>query len=162
MMDLKDVVMTLSVLLALWVYFTNTKNYQRQLTADNALRFIAAHQKLVDTKFLSENRDKLESGAFHRDTPNAEEDKKFIELLRAFEQIALLQKAKAIPESANTYMFGWIAQKIEPILTQDERDDDYWVVAVEFIKNMKSLADDLDKKTKIERVQYFQNINFDK
>jgi hypothetical protein len=91
------------------------------LTIDNALRFIDAHQKLVDTKFLSENRDKLESGDFHRDTPNAKEDKKFIELLRAFEQIALLQKAKAIPESANTYMFGWIAQKIEPLLTNARR-----------------------------------------
>jgi len=159
-MDLKDVVMTLSVFVAVAVYATNSIRYRRQLTVDNALRFIDSHQKLVDTKFLSENRDKLESGTFHRNKSDEAENKKFIELLRAFEQIALLQKAKAIPESANTYMFGWIAQQIEPLLTEEEKDDCYWVVAVEFIKNMKSLADDLDKKTDGERVQYFQDINF--
>ena len=76
--DLKDI----GVFLALVVYATNSAWHYRQLTVDNALRFIDAHQKLVDTKFLSENRDKLESGDFHRDTPNGEEDKKFIELLK--------------------------------------------------------------------------------
>jgi hypothetical protein len=99
----------------------------------------------------------MEKGTFRRDTSDEDKNKQFIKLL---EEIALLQKAKAIPKSVNTYMFGWMGQQIQPMLTTDERNDVYWTLAIEFLDEMKSLADDFDKKSKNERIEYFKNINF--
>jgi len=158
--DAKDIATVLGVIIALVVYITNSIHHYRQSTIDNALRFIEAHQKLVDTKFLSENYREMEKDTFRRDTNNEDMNKKFVLLLRAIEHIALLQKARAIPRSVNTYMFGWMAQQLQPLLTPDERNDIYWTLAVEFLDEMKSLADDFDKQTKNERVEYFKNINF--
>jgi len=158
--DAKDLATILGVIIAVVVYVTNSVHHYRQSIIDNALRFIEAHQNLVDTEFLSENIREMEKGTFRRDTVDEETNKKFIKLLRAIEQTALLQKARAIPSSVNTYMFGWMAQQIQPLLTPDERNDIYWALAVEFLDEMKSLADDFDRQTKNERVEYFKNINF--
>lgn len=158
--DVKDIATITGVVIALIVYITNSFHHRRQSAIDNALRFIDVHRRLVETRFLAENFHEMERGTFQRDLNNEEMNKNFIVLLRALEQIALLQKAKAIPESVNTYMFGYISQQIQPLLTPNERNDIYWTLAVEFLDKMKSLADDFDKKTVNDRVKYFKELKF--
>jgi len=57
-------------------------------------------------------------------------------------------------------MFGWAAQKIQPILTAKERDNVYWELAVQCLDELKDAADDFYKKKKAERQEYRRKDHF--
>jgi hypothetical protein len=151
---------TVGVVIALAVYISNSKAQHRQRTVENVVRFQEAHARLFQSRFLSENLQAMEEGTFARDVNNKEMERHFSRLLGDIEYLALLQRTGAISKTMNVYMFGWFAQRIQPILTSRERNNVYWQLAVEFLDEMKKQADQFNGMSSGERRAYFQSEHF--
>lgn len=145
------------VLIALVVYITNSFYQYKQRISDNAIRYMEVNTKLFEHEFLSKNIQAMEDGTFER---KAEDEKSFNRLLVEIEHLALMSKRGVVSKSANVYMFGWFARHIQPVLTEKERNNVYWELAVEFLDDLKEEADDFYKKTKEQRQEYFEKNHF--
>jgi hypothetical protein len=155
-----SVATTLGVIIALVVYISNSKAQDRQRVVENVVRFQEAHARLFQNEFLSDNLQAMEEGTFARDLNDKEMERHFSRLLGDIEYFALLQKAGAISRTMNVYMFGWFAQRIQPVLTSQERSNVYWQLAVEFLDEMKKEADEFSRVSPEERREYFQSNHF--
>jgi len=151
---------TLGVIIALVVYISNSRAQDRQRVVENVVRFQEAHAKLFQNRFLSDNLQAMEEGTFVRDLNIKEMERHFSRLLGDIEYFALLQKTGAISRTMNVYMFGWFAQRIQPVLTSQERGNVYWQLAVEFLDEMKKEADKFSRVSPEERREYFQSNHF--
>src|ERR1035438_6860437 len=151
--DWRNIATIAGVLVALVVYVTNSVQYRKQRTIDNSLRFITVHQRLFQNPFLDHNWLAIEKGGFKRDRANKQMEAEFAQLLGEIEYLAILQKAGVLSRTMNIYMFGWWAQRLQPLLTPDERNNVYWELAVGYLDEMKSAADDFYKLSKQERTR---------
>ena len=145
------------VVVAIAVYITNSIFQYKQRISDNALRYIEAHRRLFENKFLRENIQAMEKGTFKR---TEEDETEFNRLLGEIEHIALLSNSGVISKTANIYMFGWFARHLQPVIKPEERNNIYWEVAVEFLDTLKKDADDFFKKTKDERKTFLNKNHF--
>lgn len=145
---------------ALTVYTTNSVQQRRQRRVENALRFIAAHQRLWQTPFIAKNLHAMEAGTFSRASWNEATEDEFSKFLGDLEELALLLQSRIVSQRLSIYMFGWVAQKIQPLLTAKERDNVYWELAVQCLDELKDAADDFYKKTKAERQEYHRRDHF--
>ena len=146
--------------IALFVYITNSLQQRRQRRIENALRFLAVHQRLWQTPFLEKNLPAMEAGTFSRESWDAAMENDFSRFLGDLEELALLLQSRVVSQQLSIYMFGWFAQKIQPILTAKERDNVYWELAVQCLDELKDAADDFYKKTKAERQEYHRRNHF--
>jgi hypothetical protein len=158
--DGRNIATIVGTVIALGVYITNSIQQQRQRRVENALRFIAAHQRLWQTPFITKNLHAMEAGTFSRTSWNEATEDDFSKFLNDLEDLALLLQSRIVSQQLSTYMFGWVAQKIQPILTAKERDNVYWELAVQCLDELKDAADDFYKKTKSERQQYHRRDHF--
>ncbi|MGB2755959.1 MAG: hypothetical protein WBD75_02955 [Phycisphaerae bacterium] len=158
--DWRNIATIVGVIIALVVYITNSVRQHRQRKVENIERYLRAHQRLFRSPFLAHNWKAFEDGTFKRDITNQKLERDFSTLLGEIEYFALLQSTRAISDSMSIYMFGWWAQKLQPLLTPEERNNVYWEQAVHFLDEMKSAADDFYKMTKEERQKYFRRPHF--
>jgi hypothetical protein len=158
--DGRNIATVIAAFIALVVYATNSVQQHRQRVIDNAIRFVTAHQRFVASKFIRDNWPAMEAGTFTRDTSNSAMEAEFSRLLGEIEYLALLQRTGALSQTLFIYMFGWWAQRIQPILRVEERNSVYWELAVRFLDEMKQAADDFYKLTKTERDSYHNQKHF--
>jgi|SRR5580704_4290193 hypothetical protein len=158
--DGRNIATIVGTAVALTVYITNSIQQRRQRRVKNALRFIAAHQRLWQTPFITKNLRAMEAGAFSRTSWSEATEDDFSKFLGDLEELALLLKSGIVSQHLSIYMFGWAAQKIQPILTANERDNVYWELAVQCLDELKDAADDFYKKTKAERQRYHRTDHF--
>jgi hypothetical protein len=158
--DYRNIAVIGGVIIALIVYITNSYYQYKQRVSDNALRYIGVHEKLFNNEFLASNIRAMDLGTFKRDTTDDKSETDFNRLLGEIEHLALLAKHGVVSKSANVYMFGWFASKIQPVLTSEERNNVYWELAVQFLDDLKREADDFYKLSKDERKKYFQKNHF--
>lgn len=156
----RNIATIIGTVVALTVYITNSVQQRRQRRIENALRFIAAHQRLWQTPFIAKNLPAMEAGTFSRLSWNEETEDDFSKFLGDLEELALLLQSGIVSQQLSIYMFGWVAQKIQPILTAKERDNVYWELAVQCLDELKDAADDFYKKTKAERQEYHRRDHF--
>lgn len=102
----------------------------------------------------------MEKGTFKRDEANEKMEKAFREMLSDAEDFALLQKAGGAPASINAYMLGYFAKHIYPALTDREKAEPYWELAIEFIFETKKDAEKFDSLSKAERLKYISKNHF--
>jgi hypothetical protein len=57
-------------------------------------------------------------------------------------------------------MLGWFAKKIFPELTDREKAEPYWELAVDFIRETKLQAETLDAMPKEKRLDYLKANHF--
>ena len=81
---------------------------------------------------------------------------KFNRFLGDVEKIAYLTSHKAVPVTVQVYMFGWFAQRIQPELTNGERDNVFWELAIHYIDELKKAADDYTKLETKKREKYLK------
>lgn len=153
----KNLAIILGVIVSLVVYITNSIYQYKQRISDNAIRYITLHDKLFENNFLKNNIQAMEDGSFER---KSSDEKSFNRLLGEIEHLAFLTKMGVVSKSMNIYMFGWFAQHIQPVLTENERKNIYWEMAVEFLDDLKNDADSFSEKTKQERKEYFNTNHF--
>ena len=102
----------------------------------------------------------MEAGTYKRDLENHEMEVRFNEFLSTCEHIALLHNAGGAPKSINAYMIGWFAKQIYPNLTDREKAEPYWELAVDFLRETKLQAEKLDSMSKEERLKYLGKNHF--
>jgi hypothetical protein len=158
--DWRNIATVVAAIIALVVYITNSIAQRRQREIDNAMRFSDAHRRLTNTEFILKNVREMEHGQFNRASWDEAMELDFNRFLGELEDYALLTRSGAVSQTASIYMFGWFAQKIQPILTKQERDNVYWELAVQFLDELKYAADDFYKKPKAERDTYHRKRHF--
>jgi hypothetical protein len=147
------------VIVAVVTYVTTSKAQSKQRSIDNAIRYWDCHSGLFSPdSYIHANLKAMEAGTYNRDESDSEMELKFHALLSTCEHIVLLQKAGGLPKSINAYMFGWFAKKIYPVLTDHEKAEPYWELAVDFLKETKLEAEKLDAMSKKERLAYLDKI----
>jgi len=159
--DWTHVTAILGVIIAVCTYVTTSRAQAKQRSIDNAIRYMDFHAKLFSPDgYIYANVKAMENGTYKRDKDDSEMELKFHALLSACENIVLLQKAGGIPKSINAYMFGWFAKKIYPEITDNEKAEPYWELAVDFIRETKLEAEKLDTMSKDERLAYLNKNHF--
>lgn len=152
---------TIGVVVAVATYVTATLAQGRQRSIDNAIRYWDCHGKLfAPDGYMRANVKAMEAGTYKRDPTDLAMEVKFNEFLSNCEHVALLQKAGGVPKAINAYMMGWFAKKIFPELTDREKAEPYWEIAVDFIRETKLEAERLDALPKDERIAYLKQNHF--
>ncbi|QWV93735.1 hypothetical protein KP004_00660 [Geomonas oryzisoli] len=149
------------VVIAVITYVTSTLANKRQRSIDNAIRYWDCHGKLfAPNGYIRSNVKAMEAGTYNRDLSDIEMEVKFNEFLSNCEHVALLQKAGGVPKTINAYMMGWFAKKIFPELTDREKAEPYWEIAVDFLRETKLEAERLDTFPKEKRIAYLKKNHF--
>jgi hypothetical protein len=159
--ELSHAATAIGVTVGLVTYITATRAQARQRRIDNAMRYWDCHAKLfAPDGYCKLNVKAMEAGTFKREPNDLAMETKFNELLSNCEHVALLQRTGVVPKSLDAYMFGWFAKQIFPALTDREKAEPYWEVAVEYIREAKLSAERLDTMPKEERSAYLKKNHF--
>lgn len=151
----------IGVVAALIVYIMNSLAQKRQRSIDNALRYLDYHFKIfAPSGYCSLNEKAMVCGTYKRDTDDSEMELKFNEFLSACEHMVLLNNAGGMTNSINAYMMGWFAKQIYPQLTDREKAEPYWELAVDFLRETKLEAEKLDSMSKDDRIKYLKKNHF--
>lgn len=157
LVDWKDVATIFGIAIALLTYLTNSYFQFRNKGIENLKRYFDAHDNLFEKDgFIMSNIKEFEAGTYKRDTTNEEMEKKLNRFLGDVEKIAYLTSHGAVPTTVQVYMFGWFAQKVHPHLTNGERGNIFWELAVHYIDELKKAADDYSKLPNEKREKYLK------
>lgn len=149
------------VVIAICVYKKNTRDQARQRSIDNATRYLTAHNKVFEVgSYLRTVVKDMEDGTYVRDIENKDLELKFNRFLGDMESIALLQIAGAVPKTINAYMLGWFCKKIYPTITDSEKANPYWQLAIDFIEETKKEAEALDGYSRSKKMEYLKRNHF--
>jgi hypothetical protein len=161
--DWKNIFTIMGVVAALIVYVMNSIAQKQQRAIDNAMRYLDYHSKMfAPGSYCRANVKAMENGTYKRNIEDHEMELKFTEFLSACEHMALLHKCGGAPQSINAYMMGWFAKHIYPQLTDKEKAEPYWELAVDFLRETKLEAEKLDSMSKDERIKYLRKNHFRK
>lgn len=133
--DWSYIATTIGVVVAVATYVSSVRAQTRQRAIDNALRYFDYHAKVFGPdSYCRANVKAMENGTFKRNHQDEAMEMKFNEFLSDCEHLAFLQRANAIPKSLNAYTIGWFAKKIFPELTDKEKAEPYWELAIDFLR----------------------------
>lgn len=140
--ELRNLATVIAALVALVVFIFNSRVQLRNQRIENIARFFDVHSRLMATDgFLMTRLPELERGTFRRDPGDAESERKFHLLLLQIEQLAILANNKAVPRSTQVYMFGMHAKPILDLLTEAERTNMFWELAVTYLEELAETTD---------------------
>ncbi len=155
--DWKDLATIVGIVIALLAYLTNSYFQIRNKNIENLKRYFDAHDKLFEPEgFIMSNIKEFEGNSYKRDTSNTEMEKKLNRFLGDVEKIAYLTSHNAVPSTVQVYMFGWFAKKIQPHLTNGERDNIFWELAIHYIEELNKAAADYEKLPNEKREKYLK------
>ena len=155
--DWKDIATIIGIVVAVLTYLTNSYFQFRNKRIENLKRYFDAHDKLFEADgFIMAHIKEFEAGSYKRDLNNEETEKKFNRFLGDVEKIAYLTSHGAVPATVQVYMFGWFAQKAHPHLTNGERGNIFWELAIHYIDELKKAADDYSKLPNEKREKYLK------
>ena len=155
--ECRDLAAIGGIVVAVLTYLTNSYFQFRNKNIENLKRFLDAHDKLFEVDgFIMMNVKALETAAYKRDSSDSEMEKKLNRFLGDVEKIALLTSHNAVPVAVQVYMLGWFAQKIHPHLTNGERNNPFWELAVYYLDELKKAADDYARLPNKEREKYLK------
>jgi len=155
--DWKNIAIIMGIFVSVLTYVTSTYFLLRDKKIENLKRYFDAHDKLFENDgFILSNIKELEVDTYKRDLNDKEMEVKFNRFLEDVEKIAYLTSHKAVPVTVQVYMFGWFAQRIQPHLTNGERNNKYWELAIHYIEELKKAADDYSKLDTKKREKYLR------
>ncbi len=155
--DWKDVATILALFVAVITYVTNSYFLFRNRRIENLKRYFDAHDKLFEKDaFIMTNIKAFEANIYKRNIDDEESEKKLNRFLGDVEKIAYLTSHGAVPATVQVYMFGWFVQKIQPHITNDERNNIFWELAIHYIDELKKAADDYSKLPNEKREKYLK------
>lgn len=155
--EIKDVATIIGIGLAYMTYRSNSNLQARTKNIENMQRYFDAHDALFEADgYLISIIHDLENDTYVRDITDKEMEKKINRFLGDIEKIAFLTAHDAVSIEIQVYMFGWFAQKIRPHLTNGEREEVFWELAIHYIDELKKAADDYKKLPTLERENYLK------
>lgn len=155
--DGKDIATIVGIVVAVLTYLTNSYFQFRNKRIENLKRYFDAHDKLFEANgFIMAHIKEFEADTYKRNITNQDAEKKFNRFLGDIEKIAYLTSHGAVPATVQVYMFGWLAQKVHPHLTNGERSNPFWELAIHYIDELKKAADDYSKLPNEKREKYLR------
>ncbi|HEY4837650.1 MAG TPA: hypothetical protein VIH72_03530 [Candidatus Acidoferrales bacterium] len=150
----KDIATIVGIIGALLTYGLNSWFQFRSKRIENLTRYFDAHNQLFEERgFIRKHIKELEANDCKRD---AEDPADFNGLLGGLEKIAYLTSYAAVPKEIQVYLFGWFAQRIQPLVTAGERNNVFWELAVHYLDELKKAADDYEKQPNERRERYLR------
>lgn len=133
----RDYATVVAASVALLVFIVNSFLHTRNERIENVARFIESHRQLFATDgFLASNLSDIDRNELKRDRNNAVMEAKFHRMLIEIEYLAILANNKAVPRSTQVYMFGYYARKILAIISEDERNNISWELALAYMDKL--------------------------
>lgn len=133
----RDYATVVAACVALLVFIVNSFLHTRNERIENVARFIESHRQLFATDgFLVSNLKEIDADELKRDPGNAAMEAKFHRMLIEIEHLAILANNKAVPRSTQVYMFGYYARKILAIVSESERNNITWELALAYIEKL--------------------------
>lgn len=155
--DARNLAAVIGIALAIITYATNSYFQFRNRRIENLKCYFDAHDKLFEPKsFIVHNIRALEDGTYVRKSSDGDGERLFNRLLGDIEKVAFLTSYGAASIEVQVYMFGWFAQKIQPHLTERERENVFWELAIHYLDELKKAADDYEKMPNEQRDKYLR------
>jgi hypothetical protein len=133
----RDYATVVAACVALLVFILNSFLHTRNERIENIARFIESHRQLFATGgYLASNLKDIDSDELKRDPGDAAMEARFHRMLIEIEYLAILANNKAVPRSTQVYMFGYYARKILPIVSESERNNITWELALAYIEKL--------------------------
>ncbi|MBX3732025.1 MAG: hypothetical protein KF791_05475 [Verrucomicrobiae bacterium] len=135
--ELRNWATVVAALVALLVFLVNSLLLVRNRRVENISRFIESHRRLFATDgYIASNLTAIESEALTRDHGDTAMEAKFHLMLLEVERLALLANNEAVPRHTQVYMFGWYARNIRNVITDKERDNMSWELALGYLDGL--------------------------
>lgn len=154
--DVRDLIVVMVSVLAGVQYVINSYSLLRNRNLENINRFLTVHQRLFEPDgYIMLNVEKWESGKVERDT-SPEMERKFHAMLLDIERLAILANNRASSEKLQVYMFGWYATRIVNLISEKERNDVFWELALNYLDDLARRSKDFAALNTQGRKQYME------
>lgn len=155
--ELRDYATVVAATIALLVFLFNSWVHFRNQRIENLTRFFDVHARmLAPDGFLMRYLVELEAGTFQRDLSDIDSERAFHTLLLQVEQLAMLAKHRAVPQSTQIYMLGLHARQIRHLLTAEDRKNMFWELAIDYLNKLADLTDAYEHMTPDQRKRFQQ------
>ncbi len=153
--ELRDYATVTAAITAVLVFAFNSRVQRRNRVIENLARFFEVHRRLLAVDgFLMKNFAAIEAGTFVRDPADEDTERKFHVLLLQIEQLAIFANNHAVPESTQVYMFGLYARHLLGVLTERDRENMFWELAINYLHRLAELTAEYERMTPAERVRF--------
>ena len=154
---LQDWATLAAAVVALSVFVFNSVFQLRNRRIENLSRFIEAHKRLfVDDGYIMKNIGAMNAGTLIRDFGNLEMEQKFHNMLLEVERLALLGNNKAVPPQTQVYMFGWYARHMVKLVSDAERGNMFWELALAYLNKLAERTSDYERLSQKERAKFWR------
>lgn len=153
--ELRDYATIIAAITAVLVFAFNSRVQRRNRVIENLARFFEVHRRLLAVDgFLMKHYAAMQAGTFVRDLEDEADERKFHVLLLQTEQLAILANNHAVPESTQVYMFGLYARHVLGVLTERDRENMFWELAINYLQRLAELTAAYERMTPAERVRF--------
>jgi len=153
--ELRDYATIIAAITAVLVFAFNSRVQRRNRVIENLARFFDVHRRLLAVDgFLMKHFAAIQAGTFVRDPADEDSERRFHVLLLQIEQLAILANNHAVPESTQVYMFGLYARYVLDLLTERERENMFWELAINYLRRLAKLTAEYELMTPAERVRF--------
>lgn len=136
---------------ALLVFVVNSLLLLRNRRIENLGRFIESHRELfLPDGYIVANLTAMQGNKLVRDAGDEVMEAKFHLMLVEIEHLALLANNHAVPRPTQVYMFGWYATQIHRVITDRERQNMSWELALGYLD---ALVQDTARYLQLTRAQ---------
>lgn len=155
--ELRDYATVAAALTALLVFAVNSYFQFRNRKLENLSRFFDVHRRLFSQGgYLEKHLDAFVGNTMRRDLSDPTSEADFHTMMLEVERLAILANNRAIPQSTQVYMFGWYAQRIDKLISDKERQEVFWELALSYLQRLASLADDYERATAERRRRFHE------
>ena len=135
--ELRNYATVLAALVALAVFLINSILLRRNRRIENFARFIEAHDRLFQRDgYIIRNIAAIDRDDLKRDMADEQMEALFQMMLIEIEHLAILANNNAVPRHTQVYMFGWYAQRILKVISEKERTNMSWELALHYLDQL--------------------------
>jgi hypothetical protein len=155
--ELRNWATVVAATVALLVFLVNSFLLVRNQRIENVSRFIETHRRLFARDgFIAANIAAIEAGTMTRDYSDAAMETKFHLMLLEVERLAILANNEAVPRPTQVYMFGWYARNILSVITEKERNNMSWELALGYLDGLAQDSSTYEKLTRTQRERFWR------
>jgi hypothetical protein len=153
---LRDYATVVAATVALLVFMVNSYLHTRHERIENIARFVQSHRRLfAPDGFLASNLKDIDANELKRDRSDPVMEARFHRMLIEIEYLAILANNKAVPRTTQVYMFGYYTRKILTVVSDDERNNPSWELALAYMDDLAKDTASYEKLPVEERSKYW-------
>jgi len=155
--ELRNWATVVAAMVALLVFLVNSFLLIRNRRLENVSRFIETHRHLFEPDgYLAHNLIAMESGTLKRDLSDLRMEARFHLMLVEIERLAILANNQAVPRHTQVYMFGSYTRPILAVLTEQDRNNMFWELALGYLDGLARDTAAYEKLSRQERERFWR------